>query len=406
MVDLKVGVIGVGNCGGNIARLAHDRLGIEAIAINTSKDDLAFHTDHIYTCLIGANGEGVGKDRTAAKMYIRSAITSLISDKAVQKLINESDVIFIPSSCGGGTGSGISLLLTQALIALDQQRLMKEEGDIGVEEKFFIPIGVAPVTTEATGSQLNFTDYMKDLLEAMPHIGSYMLYDNSRCDNKRNQDEVIEAVNQRVVDDISVIRGDFVKKSNNRSIDTQSMRTILRAGGRLVVSYARGFKDSSISKSDDIENLLISDLQTSPHMLIDRNRLCSEFGVIANLSDNSYNCFNMNIPLVSSLTGRPTDSFENITINDSQMCENEVYLIVSGLPYPESKVIEVNKLLEEIAKEEEARIQAAENAAENLGDLFNSSGINTLRSNRGYHKTGRKLTGTKDILSMDDIFKI
>ena len=77
------------------------------------------------------------------------------SDKAVQKLINESDVIFIPSSCGGGTGSGISLLLTQALIALDQQRLMKEEGDIGVEEKFFIPIGVAPVTTEATGSQIN-----------------------------------------------------------------------------------------------------------------------------------------------------------------------------------------------------------------------------------------------------------
>lgn len=184
------------------------------------------------------------------------------------------------------------------------------------------------------------------------------------------------------------------------------MRTILRAGGRLVVSYARGFKDSSISKSDDIENLIISDLQTSPHMLIDRNRICSEFGVIANLSDNSYNCFNMNIPLVTSLTGRPTDSFENITINDSQMCENEVYLIVSGLPYPESKVIEVNKLLEEIAKEEEARIQAAENAAENLGDLFNSSGINTLRSNRGYHKTGRKFSGAKDILSMDDIFKI
>ena len=61
---------------------------------------------------------------------------------------------------------------------------------------------------------------------------------------------------------------------------------------------------------------------------------------------------------------------------------------------------------QEIAKEEEARIQAAENAAENLGDLFNSSGINTLRSNRGYHKTGRKFSGAKDILSMDDIFKI
>ena len=29
MVDLKVGVIGVGKWGGNMARLAHDLLGIE-----------------------------------------------------------------------------------------------------------------------------------------------------------------------------------------------------------------------------------------------------------------------------------------------------------------------------------------------------------------------------------------
>lgn len=397
MVDLKVAVIGIGNCGSNIAHEAKEKFGIMGAAINTCKDDLSFHVGVIPTFLIG-DGGGVGRDRTTAKYYLRQTINELLNNEELLAIVEEADIIFVPSSCAGGTGSGTSLLFAQILTSK-----LRDDTD-----KKVIPIGVAPVNSESLGSQLNFTDYMDDLLKSIDYIDGYMLYDNQKCDDHMNQDIVIRNVNKRIVDDIVTISGAQIHKSNGRSIDTQSMHTILRAKGRIVVARAEGFKDSNIKDAKDIEELLIRDLQTSPHVTIDRSQFVQEYGLIANLNANIYPYFNINVPTVCEYLGRPTDTFENILENDSQMMQNEVYLIASGLTFPSTRLLEANEILRAYDEEERQRKARLENIALNLDDLFNNECIKNIRSNRSSYQSSLSFRKKepKQRRTLDDIFDI
>ena len=59
---LKTAVIGVGNAGGNVAKLVHEKASFPAIALNTSNQDLTAIGDSIPVLLFG-DGKGIGKNR-------------------------------------------------------------------------------------------------------------------------------------------------------------------------------------------------------------------------------------------------------------------------------------------------------------------------------------------------------
>ncbi len=123
---MKIFVIGIGQCGSNIAdefyainkysKSIFGR-GIEivtnAIAINTDETDLGsfrnIPNDRHHRILIGAIrafGHGVGKVNAEAARIIKESQTFLTDNILNAKKFYESDAVLVIASGGGGTGSG------------------------------------------------------------------------------------------------------------------------------------------------------------------------------------------------------------------------------------------------------------------------------------------------------------
>ena len=215
---LKISTIGIGNCGGQIAELAKKTHGIPGIAINSSTKDLS-NINEIIKILIG-DEKGAGKDRTNAKVFIKNQISRLINQESFVKHIEESDVIAIISSIGGGTGSGMSPLLLDILSRK-------------FHEKHFILIEVYPPLRESVAAQQNAVDYLKEV-EGIPNA-VYMSYDNNKLADLPTS-EMMKKVNAEIVEALRIIRGEYLYPTPFNSIDEKDMLKILETPGRLAIS--------------------------------------------------------------------------------------------------------------------------------------------------------------------------
>ena len=113
---LKVSLIGIGNCGNQIAALAKKQGGINVACINTSENDIATLPAEVQDdCYLVGDSQGSGKDRTEAKKFLKSSVMSLVADERFKAQVADSDAIFIVSSTGGGTGSGMAPLMASII---------------------------------------------------------------------------------------------------------------------------------------------------------------------------------------------------------------------------------------------------------------------------------------------------
>ena len=108
---LRVGIIGCGNAGNQVCALCAQKYpDIPVIAINCSENDLNTLPKGIHAVLIG-DGRGAGKNREEAKSFLEDSIMDFVSNATVREFLSNLDIVFVVSSAGGGTGSGISILL-------------------------------------------------------------------------------------------------------------------------------------------------------------------------------------------------------------------------------------------------------------------------------------------------------
>src|SRR5690554_4876873 len=114
-IGLNFGFIGIGQCGGNIAN-EFTKLGYKAIAINTAKSDL-LKLDNIQKnnkLLINTGVQGAGKNPEIGRRALEEHIEDVMH--LINLVFDESiDMIYVCAGLGGGTGSGITPLLTQVL---------------------------------------------------------------------------------------------------------------------------------------------------------------------------------------------------------------------------------------------------------------------------------------------------
>ena len=75
---LDVSVIGIGNCGSQIAALAMKKLNIPVLAINSSERDLQTLPSDVPNFMIG-DAKGAGKERAAAKEMLKSSIMTILN---------------------------------------------------------------------------------------------------------------------------------------------------------------------------------------------------------------------------------------------------------------------------------------------------------------------------------------
>ena len=167
--EKNIGIIGVGNCGGQVAYLAERKYStlFDSIYINTSQADLSMINSQSIKFKIGNNNEieGSGKNRTKMKGYLRNDIEKLLSDERFLNMIAGKKYVFIVTSAAGGTGSGAGPVLLEVL----------RQAFVDVH---FILVGVLPRIQDSLADQGNALEFLAELYEGLGESTTYMMYDN------------------------------------------------------------------------------------------------------------------------------------------------------------------------------------------------------------------------------------
>lgn len=342
---ISTGIIGMGNAGSQVAVLASEKLKIPAMAINSSEKDLETVPSTVTKVQITAKDQlskGAGKDRKLAKKYLKDSIIELIKDDdegTMKKFLKELDLCFIVSSTGGGTGSGISPVMTAFLANTFQ------------EVKFII-VGILPVDSESLDTHGNTLEYLTELYSELPNV-TYMLYDNDKFSSLPSY-KILETVNSEIVEDINVLRCNYNYTTRYDSIDDQDMSRLINVPGKLTIARVDNFKDKDADKIT-IEDMLIDKIKVNAHVENQRDLRVHSTGLIVNLSKTLNNELDDNIPKVVKFVGEPIHAFKHIFINAEKDAPNNVFYIYSGGSKINDKIDKIKDRIDEINKMQDIR---------------------------------------------------
>ena len=369
---IKLGLIGIGNCGSQITDLAKETKDIPGIVINTSEKDINT-IKHVTTFKVG-DSRGAGKNRERAKEFVKQMIKQLLSQDKFKAHIDENDVIAVIASTGGGTGSGISVMLTHLLSTM-------------YVDKRFILIHVLPSLKESLAAQQNTIDYLKEMNN---FNATYMSYDNG-CKEDLPSNVMMKEMNQEIVEDLAVIRGDYLISTPFNSIDEEDLTKILEVPGRLVVHRVFDIKEKDVDKVG-IEDMLTQKLTENTYTTeLHHDKRVMKMGVVLNVTEKLSNRIDTNMTNFKNKIGNPIEGFEHIAIVDPAMnIKNKVITISSGLSLPEDRIEKINERIQEILDELEQQKQ--------LNSILNSIETDKINGLRG----GRNNSAGPDEIDIDD----
>jgi len=368
---LNIGIIGIGNTGNQIASLGKERLNIPVLAINSSDRDLETVPKDIPRKLIVTNDtdkQGAGKDRKLAKKYLKSSVTNLIEDEDIVGLMDSVDVVFIISSTGGGTGSGISPIMARIM------------ADKFVDTKVIL-VGVLPVNGEMLSAHANTLEYLDELNTKLPDQ-TYMLYDNDKYDGLMSSYKILEQVNNDIISDLDVLRCTYNYTTKYNSIDDRDMMRLISFSGRLIVARLEDFKEKD-ADTVTIEDMLIDRLKRNSHVEFQRDKKIMGSGLITNLSQPLMDEFDDNIPKVVDFIGDAIHGFIHEYVTADRKEPNNVFLILAGLSPINDKILKINDRIAEIEKNQQVLLDDNAIDKENLNALSNKiADTDTVKSEK------------------------
>lgn len=341
---LKVGIVGIGNTGNQICALAHERLGIPVMAVNSSEKDLDTLPANIIKKVMKSrdgDSQGAGKDRAKAKNYLKDSISTLIADSEIDDMVTALDICFVISSTGGGTGSGTAPIMTTIL-------------KTKYPDTKFILVGILPVESEAYSSHVNTLEYLTELYDNDNlKDQTYMLYDNDTYSDEPSY-RMMETVNNEVVNDIDVIRMKYNYSTKYDSIDENDMLRLTSFAGRIVVARVEDIKEKDVDRRC-IEDMILDKLKRNSHVTTWGDKKVIATGIITNLSESLTEGFNNHIPHVREFIGESDHDFNHIYVTPDRKVTNSVYLIATGLSPISDRITRINERIEDIEAKQAAR---------------------------------------------------
>ena len=372
---LSVGIIGIGNAGSQVAELATKNQ-IDAVVINSSENDLSTISNNIIKFPLG-DLRGAGKNRTEAKKFLKDAIKKILNEENFIEFMDDKDVIFVISSTGGGTGSGISPILTQ---------ILKKS----FPESYIIMIGILPTIDEAYSTQINTIDYLQELYKKVEDP-TYMLYDNDKFKSLPSHLMMTE-VNRRIVDDIIILRGTYNYTTKYSSIDEKDMSMILSTTGRIVVASYLNIKEKNID-SVSIDKQIEYLLKDGAHAELQLDRVIKRSGVIANISESMAKSFDDHLTELQEFIGAPVEEFSHVSINEEKNMPNNIFFIGAGLSPINDRIEKINERI--------AEIESLQDNKDESDDVFTVD-VDAANNKRDYKKA--KISDTINVSSIFDDF--
>lgn len=334
-VKLSIAVIGVGNAGNqNLNKCKAE--GFDVFAINTSMKDLSDSvvSEHIHSFIAGKEARGAGKNRTLAKKLFKSNGRDLFNNTYFMSMIQKSDVIFVCGSTAGGTGSGIAPTLMNYL-------------EQAFPSKIFIYYGILPRLTDSVMAQYNTIDCLNEIIE---NKSTYALADLEYFKNIPN-DQAYEQIGNHIVESIKVISGTYLNSSKSGMIDENDMKTIVGEKGYISIYSLNKITQTDVD-AESIQSRLIKLINNSPAVMIPRDGIVKEMGVIVNMPEEMNEASKSgDYTELTNYIGTPLSIFENYAINNKSV--GQFIVILSGMNLPYNRILAAKEIItksEEILK--------------------------------------------------------
>ena len=340
-------LIGVGNCGSQVASLFNERYSeiADCICINTSEADLAMVNGIKIKLGKDDEIEGSGKNRTKMKVYLQNEIETILTDDNFSNMIEDKKYVFVIASTAGGTGSGAAPILLDVLRSC-------------FADVHFILIGVLPQLQASLMEQGNTLEFLNELYQILGDTTTYMIYDNESTSDA-SPTESLEIVNDAIVEDIRILSGVDNYPTPYDSIDEADMESIITTSGRLIVTRITKGLTEKVMEDADIGELIVKKTKSSCHTETDRNKKVVRWGIITYLTEAVNKLYSASLDKLTDFIGTPIERFNHHAINPKNENLNFLYLIASGLSPINDRVKRItdriDELREALAKDEASR---------------------------------------------------
>lgn len=355
-LNKKIGVVGIGNAGGQVAFLCEKKYGdlMNSVYINSSDADLAMVGDSPFKFKIGqAELEGSGKNRTRTKKYLREDIRGILMDEDFQSLINGKKYVFVIASAAGGTGSGAAPVMLNIL----------REAFLDVNFILVVILPQLQASIMEQGNAREFTDELYGLLGDC----TYMAYDNETASDL-GPTQALVSVNEAIVEDIRVISGVDNFPTPYESIDEADMESIVTTPGRLMVIRVIKNLSEKVLEDTSVDDILIKAIKTSRHAEINRDKKIVRCGMITYFTEQVNSLYGSNLSKLQEFIGTPLERFNHNAVNGNSEQMNFLYFIASGLSPINDRVKKMDERVDELKKALDAS---------NVGDYVTSDENNS-----------------------------
>lgn len=335
----KIVLIGVGNCGGQVASLAERKYTdlFDAVYINSSESDLAMiKGDNNIKFKIGNRDEieGSGKNRAKMKEYLLADINKILGNENFQNCVATKKYCYIITSAAGGTGSGAAPVLTEVM------RQMFPDTN-------FILVAVLPNMNASLMEQGNTLEFLTELYDVLGDTTTYMIYDNEST-VELPPTTALSIVNEAIVEDLRVLSGIDNYPTPYESIDEADLESIISTPGRLLITRVTTGLTEKAMEDDNLDDIIIKTIKCSAHAETDRNKKVVRWGIITYFTEEVNALYRPSLDKLMNFIGTPFERFNHNSINDKNENLNFLYLITSGLSPINDRVLKITNRIEEL----------------------------------------------------------
>lgn len=325
------GLIGVGQCGGNLADEAIE-MNIPSIAINYSERDLD-SLENVVDKLQLVGSEGMDKERERAIELMKNNWELATSFVKKHMSAPSIEVIMVAFSTGGGSGSGISPILIELL-----QREMPN--------KTFVAVPVLPSKDEVIINQINTLNALEELSNL--DVATFPI-DNEKIKQKYgniSKNRLYKIVNQSFVKLLNELISYTEKHSKHGIIDKKDLLQIFNTKGIGIISETNIATISAdnviVLSSDGFAHVIQHSWEESIFSSIEMNKVVRA-GIIFDAQERFMDYMDYNKIFNYFNNGMPLDLFEGNYTEE----KGKVISILTGLSWINSRLKEIDELIEE-----------------------------------------------------------
>lgn len=331
MDRMRFGIIGLGQGGGNIAN-TFSGLGFNSMAINTSQVDLDLlaNIPSNKRMLINLGVHGAGKNpeigRSALEQHIER-VAALIS----QTFTGDTEMILVCAGLGGGTGSGSAPLLLELLC------------DYGYRTGAIITI---PSDTESIKTKTVCLGAISDIA-AIDKLGGVFIIDNGKSLAIPKHVGVLtryNIINENIVSKFEVLSR-LPSIASTISFDKRDLLLNLALNGCAAMVSMPVSSSMELKTPDRFIQSIVGALTYSIFADTDISHARSVTYLFEiNSSLERYINEDFKAELASAYPN--ADINIGLYLSDDDKKESKVHMLVTGLPYPQAKIMAIKEDIE------------------------------------------------------------